>query len=53
MATEDTVKETESMRREDALSIMGHMVELRDRLIRAVASLVIATLAAFLFTERL
>ncbi len=53
MATEDTVKETESMRREDALSIMGHMVELRDRLIRAVAALVIATLLAFLFTDPL
>lgn len=53
MATEGSVKEIESMKREDALTLLGHMVELRDRLIRAVLALVIATLLAFLFTEPL
>ena len=53
MATEESIKDIESMNREDALTILGHMVELRDRLIRAVLALVIATLLAFLFTEPL
>ena len=53
MATEGSVKEIDSMKREDALTILGHMVELRDRLIRAVLALVIATLLAFRFTEPL
>ena len=53
MATEESIKEVESMNREDALTILGHMAELRDRLIRAVLALVIATLLAFLFTEPL
>jgi sec-independent protein translocase protein TatC len=53
LATEETVKQVEPLTREDAFTILEHLAELRDRLIRAVIALVVATLLAFLFTDPL
>ena len=54
MATENTIQQSpDVMPPQDALSILEHLVELRDRLIRAVLALVVATLIAFIFTDPL